>query len=383
MAADKNGRVLPKGIALRKDGRYMGRFAFQGESYTVYGKSVKEVKQKLCDLQYEVEHGVYEKETELTVKRWFETWIHEYKENSVKRGTIRAYQDSYRNYIDGVLGRKKLKDIRPEHIQKVYNDMMRNGYNTNTIEIVSIVLGGMYKQAYKNGLIKKNPVPLASLPKSNHTKERRVLTAEEQKIFMEYAQKSKYCAIFEFALSTGMRGGEIRAMTWDDSIDLRKRVIHVRYTLVRETGEYRLDTPKTLSSKRDIPMLDNIYALLKEQKKLQSEARIFAGSAWKPAAGLENLVFTTNTGTPVDKEYLKNSMDGIVKRINDAGIPFEHITMHTFRHSFATRCIEKGMSPQTLKTILGHSKLSMTMDLYAHVLPDTKAEEMQKIACLF
>lgn len=93
--------------------------------------------------------------------------------------------------------------------------------------------------------------------------------------------------------------------------------------------------------------------------------------------------FTTNTGAPVDKEYLKNSMDGIVKRINDAGISFEHITMHTFRHSFATRCIEKKMSPQTLKTILGHSKLSMTMDLYAHVLPDTKAEEMQKIACLF
>lgn len=54
--------------------------------------------------------------------------------------------------------------------------------------------------------------------------------------------------------------------------------------------------------------------------------------------------------------------------------------MHTFRHSFATSCIEKGMSPQTLKTILGHSKLSMTMDLYAHVLPDTKAEEMQKNA---
>lgn len=62
---------------------------------------------------------------------------------------------------------------------------------------------------------------------------------------------------------------------------------------------------------------------------------------------------------------------------------FDHIYPHVFRHTFATRCIEKGMSPQVLKTILGHSKLAMTMDLYSHVLPDTKAEEMQKIAGLF
>lgn len=144
-----------------------------------------------------------------------------------------------------------------------------------------------------------------------------------------------------------------------------------------------LDTPKTHSSKRDIPMLDNVYALLKKQKKMQGEARLLAGSEWEPAAGLENLVFTTCTGAPIDKGYLKSSIDSIVKNINNAGILFEHISMHTFRHSFATRCIEMGMSPQTLKTILGHSKLSMTMDLYAHVLPDTKAEEMQKIACLF
>lgn len=382
MATDKNGHTLPKGITLRKDGRYMGRFTYQGESHTVYGKSVKEVKQKLCDLQYEVEHGVYEKETGLTVNRWFETWIHEYKENSVKRGTIRAYQSSYSNYIENVLGRKKLKDIRPEHVQKLYNDMKRDGYNTNTIEMVSIVLGGMYKQAYKNGLIKKNPVPLATLPKTEQQRERRVLTADEQDIFMKYAKKSKYYEIFEFALSTGMRGGEIRGLTWEN-VNFEKRLIYVRHTIAREMGGFMLDTPKTQSSKRDIPMLDNVYALLKKQKKIQSEARLFAGSVWEPAAGLENLVFTTYSGAPIDKGYLKSSIDGIVKHINDAGISFEHITMHTFRHSFATRCIEKGMSPQTLKTILGHSKLSMTMDLYAHVLPDTKAEEMQKIACLF
>ena len=144
-----------------------------------------------------------------------------------------------------------------------------------------------------------------------------------------------------------------------------------------------MDTPKTKSSYRDIPMVDSVYKLLKCQKTWQSENRLKLGEYWHPLQGLEMLVFTTNVGTPIDKEYLKNSIDGIVKNINAAGIEFEHISMHAFRHSFATRCIENGMNPQTLKAILGHSKLSMTMDLYAHVLPDTKAEELAKIANLF
>lgn len=382
MAIDKNGKELPKGITLRKDGRYMGRFVYQGESYCVYGKSLKETKQQMDTLRYETEHGLYVKQAEITLNEWFPVWLHEYKENTVKRGTLNLYNNTYHTYIAKEFGKRKLKEIRAEHIQKLYNDMKRNGYHRSTIEIVSVVLGGMFRQAYKNELIMKNPVPLATLPKAEIRRERRVLTMEEQSLFMEYAQKSKYCNIFEFALSTGMRGGEIRGLTWEN-VDFQRRMIYVRNTIIRETGQYRLDLPKTQSSIRDIPMLDNVYLLLKNQKRWQSESRLLAGGEWRPVAELENLVFTTGVGTPLDKEYLKNCMNGITKRINKAGIEFAHLTMHTFRHTFATRCIEKGMSPQTLKSILGHSKLSMTMDLYAHVLPDTKAEEMQKIANLF
>ncbi len=382
MATAKSENVLPKGIMLRKDGRYIGRFKYLGETYTVYGKTVKETQEKLEDLKYETKHGLYEKETNLTVDAWFKTWIEQYKELTVKKGTIRTYTNFYGNYIHDRLGKLKLKDVRPEHVQKLYNDMHKQGLNRNTIEIVSIVLGGMYKQAYKNELISKNPVPLATLPKETAYKERRVLSREEQKLFLDYAASSQYAPIFEFALSTGMRGGEIKALTWEN-VNFTKGVISVRHTLIKSGNEYYLDTPKTGSSYRDIPMMENVRILLKRQKIWQQESRLRIGEHWRPVCGLENLVFTTNVGTPIDKEYLKNSIDGIVKKINNEGIEFEHITMHTFRHSFATRCIENGMNPQTLKAILGHSKLSMTMDLYAHVLPDKKNEEMRKIANLF
>lgn len=382
MAVDKNGKQLPKGIIQRKDGRYMGRFEYMGEKYTVYGKTLQETKKKLDDLRYETEHGLYSRETNMTVSVWFEIWLTEYKSLTVKRGTVSAYRNSYKTYAEKSLGKRKLKEVRAEHIQKLYNDMYQKGYKRSTIENVSIVLGGMFKQAMKNELIMKNPVALATLPKDTSHAERRVLNKEEQRIFLDYAKKSQYYTIFEVALSTGMRGGEIRALTWD-CIDFTQKIIHVRGTLKKEDGEFYIDTPKTMSSYRDIPMLDNVYTLLKRQKLWQSENKMRLGEHWEAIRGLEMLVFTTNVGTPIDKEYLKNSIDGTVKRINADGIDFEHISMHTFRHSFATRCIEEGMNPQTLKAILGHSKLATTMDLYAHVLPNTKALEIQKIANLF
>jgi integrase len=94
-------------------------------------------------------------------------------------------------------------------------------------------------------------------------------------------------------------------------------------------------------------------------------------------------VFTSEFGYPMNRDRFKIDLNAVIDSINQNGIKFEHITPHTFRHTFSTRCIENGMQPQVLKTILGHSKLAMTMDLYSHVLPNVKADEMQKIADLF
>ena len=104
---------------------------------------------------------------------------------------------------------------------------------------------------------------------------------------------------------------------------------------------------------------------------------------WKPAEKLDNLVVTTDTGRPLGKTYLNNGIKTIIKQIEQSGQEFAYISFHGLRHSFATRYIENGMEPQVLKAILGHSKLSLTMDLYAHVLPDAKSKEMEKISCLF
>lgn len=179
-----------------------------------------------------------------------------------------------------------------------------------------------------------------------------------------------------------MRTGEVRALEWSD-IDFKNKIIHVTGTLTEIAGKAFKDTPKTKTSRRDIPMLDNVERIFIKRKEEQMLRKAALGDKYKSKEGLENLIFKSGRGTPVSNSCYVRMLNRAVEKINNAGMEFEHVHPHTLRHTFATRCIENGMPPQVLKAILGHSSLAMTMDLYAHVLPDTKAEEMKKIAGLF
>ena len=160
-----------------------------------------------------------------------------------------------------------------------------------SIKSLFVVVVTLYLRTYEqhNEIIKKNPVPLAQFPKYPSEKERRVMTKEEQNIFLKYVRKLYYSDIFEVALSTGMRNGELWGLEWKD-VDFEEKVIHVRRTLVYSaTKGYYKTSPKTRTSKRDIPMLDNVYTILKTRKERQSELK-------KPYSGLENLVFCKDNG---------------------------------------------------------------------------------------
>ncbi len=378
-------KKLPKGITLRKDGRYMGRFMYHGEPYTVYGDDARTVKKQLDDLRYEVEHSIYQKPNKLTVDKWFEEWIEVYKMPTIKPTTIHNYRKIY-NIVKKDLGRKYMIDIRAKDIQRAYNSMVAGGYSTSRIKNAHAVLSGMFKQAYRDKIITENPVALISgIPKGKDKAGGIALTREEQELFLQYAETyaPRIYRFFYVALCTGMRSGELRALQWSD-IDFKKRVIHVRGTLETLPGRKpRITAPKSKTSARDIPMLEKTYELLKAEKIRQAETRLKKGEMWEPEEGLENLVFTSWTGKPLYDSHLSDEKNKILKHIREDGKEITDFSTHSLRHTFATRAIEKGMNPQTLKAILGHSNLAMTMDLYGHVLEDTKAAEMELISNAF
>lgn len=376
-------KPLPKGITLRKDGRYMGRFMYRGEKFTVYGENPRKVKKELDNLRYEVEHSMYEKPSNITVDAWFWEWISTYKSRTIKPTTLERYQSYYKNHLQTPLGNKRLVDIRANDIQKILNAMADQNFARQTIELVKVVLNGMCEQARKNKLIKENPLSDVTIPKGAGKKQRNSLTRQEQELVLEYVQThaSKYYTLYALALCTGMRIGELLGLRWQD-VDFSKRVIHVTGTLAklsaRGSKPYRT-TPKTKTSYRDIPMTKEVYEILKWERKEQLRIKIQQGEQWKPLQGLEDLVFLSRTGKPQAQSNIELANRRIIKQIEKDGKEITPFSFHSLRHTFATRAIENGMNPQTLKAILGHSSLSMTMDLYSHVMEDTKAEEMEKM----
>ena len=374
MAVDKKGRKLPKGIRQRGQG-YEGRLMYEHQPYIVHGRTIGETQKALTDLKYRLEHGMYINNARLTFDEWFNTWMEDYKKNQVKIGTYLNYRKYYAGMIKGEIGQKQVNSIRGDDIQRIYNTWVKKEYAISTIKIASAVLNGCFKQAEKNGLIERNPVKLATLPrKGKKRKKIKVLTKDQQMLFMEYARQSYLYNLFEVMIRTGLRSGEVRGLIYGLDIDKKKRVIHIQRTLKYESGiGFFTDTPKTKSSEREIPLTKEVEQYLDTQQKLR----------WGNVIRMDRFLFCNYNGDPLSRECLQGEIDRIVNQIRKDGYEFPRITSHVFRHTFATRAIEAGMQPQVLKAILGHSSLAMTMDLYSHVLPDLKAEEMEKIAKAF
>lgn len=388
---------LPKGVSVRKDGRYQARYMLNGKRYTIYGKTQKEVERKLRDAKYEMDHGIYAKPNKVTVDEWYKTWVKEYRENVVREGTLVSYEHHYK-HIGSVIGKMKLQAVRPEHLQKILNRMKAEGYSVGYIGKVKALMNLFFRQAYLNGIIVMNPVERTVQPKAEKKENvhKRALTEQEQKRFLEYAEREKpfYADIFYLGFFTGMRIGEITALEWND-VDFKGMVIHVNGTLVNMAGkELHKGPAKTAGSKRTVPMLQEIGKRLKKHKVEQAKLRMKLGDKWEPGKGLENLVFTSMFGKPLWRasvaKYIRELIKGMNREeVEAAGrehrdpVEMEYFCPHAMRHTFATRALEKGIPPKVVQSYLGHSDIDVTMNIYTHVTAELGKEEIRKIANQF
>lgn len=361
MAIDKRGRKLPKGVRQTKSG-FEGRFMFRGTSYSVSGQSAREAADKLSELKYRVTHGEDVRKDSITVESWARTWLDVYKRPAVRDSTFYHIEHIINKRAIPAIGKYRLADVRPEHIQQMLNDWAAEGFARQSLANYRASIREMLGQAAKNGLIDRNPADSTVLPRAAEPSQRVVLSHEERALFMEYAARSWLFNVFDLALRTGMRIGELTALRVAD-IDWRARVIHVRRTTAYAGHQNVEHETKTKSGMRDIPITPRIEQTIRAQLR-------------RPVSSIDGRLFANVDGRPVTTGIVQAEIGRIVKAIRKDGHEMPDFTTHTFRHTFATHAVEAGMSLQDLKGILGHSSLAMTADLYAHVTIDAKRKAM-------
>lgn len=398
MGKDLNGRELGKGISQRKDRRYMGRAMVNGETIVKYSwnasqlkREMKEEIEKLRNKQI-IQIAANIKQ-EVTLADWFEKWFQNYKLPLLKETGVASYRRKFVNTFGKQLGESYLSEVTQFVIQSTATKMINQGLSPRTVREAAGVLRQCMETAVINGLINSNPAVGIVVPKDRKGN-RRVLTVEEQRIFLSYVNNKNdwYKELYSIMFLTGMRIGEIGGLRLSD-IDYEKKLIQVNRSLSwqYESGKklVRFTSPKTQNSVRVIPFFQETEKVLRSQERKIVRRRKDLGERWRNDTEYDDLVFYTSMGSPVGRYSLQHSINNLVDEINLVAINesrqtatspkiMERFHPHAIRHTFATRCFEKHMDPVVVQRIMGHANYNTTLS-YTHVLENIQREEAEKV----
>lgn len=313
-------------------------------------KSYSEAEAKYTELRAKGSQG-YVKPKQSTLDDVWSLWFDNHC-NQVKESTANKTKQVYTNHIEPYFGKCYVDKIQTASVQKWINQKSkeivkyRNAYN---------ILNNLLKYSRVLGYLQINPLDHVMVPKIIHKKKRDdnyYDNREELEKCLEAAKKQnirKY-TFFKLLASTGLRKGEALALEWSD-IDFDSSTIHITKTLAQGLDNKQIiQPPKTPHSYRDVPMSNNLSKALKDYRR--SEKILYP------------IVFCKQDGTHLNLSAPSNWLHYLYKKNKD----LKRITVHGFRHTFATLMLQPGMgnTPKDVQMILGHENIKMTLDIYTH-----------------
>lgn len=316
--------------------------------------------------------------------------------SNIRESTRIAYNIHWNaNIKASLLSDMKISQIKQYHIKKWIAELKEKGAKNSSIKRYETLLSTVLQFAVKNDLIRKNPCADCGREIKVAPANKRALTVNEQKALLDFAKNdntySVYYPIILFLLSTGLRISEAVGLT-ADRIDSKNNVIHIDRQLIYRTVEgsyaYRFAPTKSSSGKRDIPLTENVKKALIKQKEI--DLVLGRRAKEQKVDGEKGLIFITRNGTPINSRNFGKALDGLVKAYNRKEVInaesehrdpvlLPHINPHMLRHTFCTRCAEAGLDIKVLQMIMGHSDISITMNIYNHVDAARVQNEMKKL----
>lgn len=355
----------------RKDGRWEGWFNIgTDENGKIKRKSVtaktkiecqeklNKAKEDYFNEQKMLNSHTYLTTSDPTLNDWYEIWINTFCKNIIKDYTVQGYTQRFRLYILPELGNLKLSEISTVICQQFLINLYNNGRERGrskkgsglsyyTVKGIQRTLSVCLQKAVDEELISKNPCSKVKLPNAEKP-EMQTLKKEELTAFLEETKKSDCYEFYYLELTTGLRLGEICALSWDD-LDIENKTITVNKSVQRVNNEIVINTPKTKTSIRTIKLCDECVNLLVALRQRQpSDSKYMFPSPL--------------TGDMKDTSAVTRRLHRMQDR---AGLP--RIRFHDLRHSFATLSLEQGVDIKTVSHMLGHTDAGFTMNTYMHV----------------
>ncbi|NLU74445.1 site-specific integrase [Streptomyces sp. HNM0575] len=353
-------------ITKRKDGRYQAAvYVLQPDGTRArkfaYGKTWAECDVKRRDLLAKVDQGVPVPTRSAKLSEWLPYWLENVVRSRWKLSTFDKYEAHVRLYLVPMIGAKRLESLSVGDVRRFLTRLEKQTTAATAKESHSVLRSAL-TAASREELVTRNVASLVEPPRVV-SRELSPWTLDETLTFLAAARKDPLYAAFVLAVTMGLRRGEIVGLRWGD-VDLDNRVLYVRQQTQRRQGRLYEDDPKG-RRRRVVPLPAMCVAPLRWHRMRQAAAKKAAGERWQAS----EYVFTTRNGRPVEPRNVYRSFTRVAK---DAGLRV--VRLHDARHGCATLLVAAGVAPRVVMEILGHSQISITMDVYTHVVQDTQRE---------
>ncbi|MBQ9135455.1 MAG: site-specific integrase [Lachnospiraceae bacterium] len=401
---DSKGRVLRKGETQRsRDGKYVYTYTTsEGKRRSIYSNDILELRRREDKLIKDRLEGldVYAAGN-LTLNCVFDRYMA--TKSEIRGTTRRNYTYMYDRFIREGFGKKKIASIRYSDVLQLYQYLLKEKkIQVNTLLIIHTALHPTFQLAVRDNIIRANPSDgvMAQIKKQPGRKQktRHALTVEQQRAFIAYIEESHryyhWLSLMVFLLGTGCRIGEALGIRWVD-VDFTGRMININHSLAYYCKNYDEQTlctfsislPKTEAGIRNIPMIDVVYDILREELEYQ-KAKGFNDTE---IDGMKGFIFTNHFGHVHSPQavnrairviYESYNADEIVKAAKEHREPMliPHFSCHHLRHTFCARLCEVETNLKVIQSIMGHASIKTTMDVYAEITDIKKQETMNKLA---
>jgi integrase len=357
-------------IALRSDGRWSARIQIAGQRYCVYGKTRKEAAERLQALQQQHGQGFLVQPSKLTVADFLGQWL-DSATLTCKPSTLHGYAVVVRYHLIPALGTLKLQKLAPAHLVMLYQGKRQEGLSARRVAIIHAVLHRALAEAVRWRLVPRNVAADVSPPRQEHA-EPRVWGLPEVRRFVDTAQESdsRYAPALIVTLALGLRAGELLGLRWE-AVDLERGQVVIDQALIWVGGKAIWGSPKSRAGRRVLPLPEPARQALLAMRRQQAQDRLRAGAAWKDTDG--RVVTTATGGVPILNRF-KDTLDRLCEQ---AGVP--RLTVHQLRHQCASLLFASGADVKQVQHYLGHSRASVTLDVYTHLLAGADADMARRL----